>query len=109
MEAGRLTHKGKAAVIEDAFADFPTKGSSAKNSPASTPAASTLVTPAGSKVATPAGSGDEEGKEGSPLNPAKKRKKLTRNQLKAQEERRRQRKLQWLITGGPKPDDTDSD
>ncbi|KAF7376297.1 hypothetical protein MSAN_00045100 [Mycena sanguinolenta] len=38
-----------------------------------------------------------------------KKKKLTRNQLKAQEERRRLRKLAWLTHGGPKPEDTDSD
>ena len=41
--------------------------------------------------------------------PVKKKKKLTRNQLKAQKERRRVRKLNWLTFGGPKPEDTDSD
>jgi len=39
----------------------------------------------------------------------RKKKKLTRNQMKAQEERRRLRKLRWLSDGGPKPEDTDSD
>ena len=38
--------------------------------------------------------------------PGVKKKKLTRNQLKAQEERRRQRKLALLQFGGPKPEDT---
>ena len=39
----------------------------------------------------------------------KKKKKMTRNQIKAQEERRKARKLNWLAFGGPKPEDTDSD
>ena len=56
--------------------------------------------------ATPAGSGAENGKEGAPV---VRKKKQTRNQMKAQEERRRLRKLHWLTHGGPKPDDTDDD
>ena len=35
--------------------------------------------------------------------------KAQRKQLKAQEERRRLRKLAWLTHGGPKPEDTDED
>lgn len=38
-----------------------------------------------------------------------KKKKKTRNELKKQEERRRARHLKWLIEGGEKEPDTDSD
>ena len=106
-----MTHKGKTAVIEDAFAD----GKTPKGSGANTPARSRLQTPAGSRLQTPAGStagtpaaSDAEAGTGAAV-PVKKKKKLTRNQIKAQEERRRLRKLHWLTFGGPKPEDTDSD
>ena len=99
-----MTHQGKTAVVEDAFADV----KSPKGSGTNTPVRSRLQTPAGSTNATPAGSGAEDkGTPGTP--PVRKKKKLTRNQMKAQEERRRIRKLNWLTFGGPKPDDTDSD
>lgn len=94
-----MTHKGKTAVVEDAFADGKL-----------TPARSRMHTPVGSAAPTPAGSGAEDSKPGSGAStPAIKRRKKTRNQLKAQEERRRLRKLAWLTHGGPKPEDTDSD
>ncbi|KAI9349463.1 P-loop containing nucleoside triphosphate hydrolase protein [Zopfochytrium polystomum] len=38
-----------------------------------------------------------------------KKKKLTRNQIKERDARRRERHLKWLIEGGPRPADTDSD
>jgi elongation factor 3 len=100
---GRMTHKGKAAVVEDAFADFKSPRGSGSN----TPARSRVQSPAASASATPAASGAED--KGVPSVPRVKKKKLTRNQLKAQEERRRLRKLNWLQQGGPKPEDTDED
>jgi elongation factor 3 len=102
MEAGHLTHKGKVAVVEDAFLD----SKSAKGSGANTPAVrSRIHSPLQSAAATPAGSGVEDGS--APAAPViKKKKKMTRNQLKAQEERRRLRKLRWLSEGGPRPEDT---
>ncbi|KAI0823669.1 P-loop containing nucleoside triphosphate hydrolase protein [Trametes gibbosa] len=100
VDAGRMTHKGKAAIVEDPLAVKSPKGSGA-NTPAK------ARTPLASAAATPAGSGTEDKANGSL--PAKKKKKLTRNQMKAQEERRRIRKLNWLAFGGPKPEDTDSD
>jgi elongation factor 3 len=103
VEAGRLTHQGKAAIVEDAFLDK--KSASGGN----TPVRSRLQTPAASNAATPAGSGAEDGVATAAAPVPKKKKKLTRNQLKAQEERRRLRKLKWLTEGGPKPEDTDSD
>ncbi|KAI0374012.1 hypothetical protein BV20DRAFT_961931 [Pilatotrama ljubarskyi] len=102
VDQGRLTQKGKAAIIEDPLAIKSPKGSGAN-----TPAKS--MTPAVSTNATPAGSGAEDKPNGTATPPIKKKKKLTRNQIKAQEERRRIRKLNWLTFGGPKPDDTDSD
>ncbi|KAI0780034.1 P-loop containing nucleoside triphosphate hydrolase protein [Fomes fomentarius] len=105
IDQGKMTHKGKIAVVEDAFAVKSPKGSGSN-----TPALSRTQTPAVSTNATPAGSGAEDNaaKGASPA-PGRKKKKLTRNQVKAQEERRRIRKLNWLTFGGPKPEDTDSD
>ncbi|TFK44422.1 P-loop containing nucleoside triphosphate hydrolase protein [Crucibulum laeve] len=101
VDAGKLIQQGKAAVVEDAFLD----AKSPKGSGANTPARSRLQTPVASAHGTPVASGDEGGAK--PV--VRKKKKMTRNQVKAQEERRRLRKLQWLTTGGPKPEDTDSD
>ena len=102
---GRMTHKGKAAVVEDAFIG----AKSPKGSGSNTPVRSRMQSPAVSAAATPAASGAED--KGTPTVPvpAGKKKKLTRNQLKAQEERRRLRKLHWLQFGGRKPEDTDDD
>jgi elongation factor 3 len=97
-----MKHQGKASVVEDAFDIKSPKGSGTH-----TPVRSRLQTPIASAAATPVASGAEDGLSPKPL--IKKKKKLTRNQLKAQEERRRLRKLQWLTVGGPKPEDTDSD
>jgi len=103
-----MTHKGKVAVVDDAFLDKPGKWSTGVNTPAGD---SRSQTPAAS---TPAASGDERSKPGSGAGtPAsgvvKKKKKPTRNQLKGQAERRKARQLHWLTFGGPKPEDTDSD
>ena len=100
VEAGRVAHKGKKSVVEDPLGDK-------RGSGANTPIRSRLHTPIVSASVTPAGSGAETGKEGTSA--VKKKKKLTRNQMKAQEERRRLRKLHWLTHGGPKPEDTDED
>jgi elongation factor 3 len=99
VEGGRVTHKGKKPLIEDAFGGK-------RGSGANTPMRSRAQTPTISANVTPAGSGAENGREGLPM---VKKKKLTRNQIKAQEERRRLRKNEWLIRGGPKPEDTDED
>ncbi|THH07494.1 hypothetical protein EW145_g3336 [Phellinidium pouzarii] len=102
VEAGRMTSKGKSAVVEEAFADV----KSPKGSGANTPARSRAQTPAASAKGSPAVSGTESN---SPSGLVKKKKKKTRNQLKAQEERRRIRKVNWLAFGGERPEDTDSD
>ncbi|THH31808.1 hypothetical protein EUX98_g2391 [Antrodiella citrinella] len=104
VDAGRVTHRGKAAVVEDAFAD----AKSPKGSGNNTPARSRMQSPAVSVHGTPAGSGAED-KGGASTPPGRKKKKLTRNQQKVVEERRKARLLNWLTFGGPKPEDTDSD
>lgn len=98
-----MVHKGKSAVVEDAFAD----AKSPKGSGANTPLRSRNQTPVASTNATPAASGTEGDARSAQF--PKKKKKMTRNQIKAQEERRRIRKVNWLAFGGPKPEDTDSD
>jgi elongation factor 3 len=102
VDNGRITHQGKAAVIEDSFLD----AKSTKGSGFNTPVRSRLQTPIASTAGTPVVSGTEDGG----VKPViKKKKKMTRNQMKAQEERRRLRKLRWLSEGGTKPEDTESD
>ncbi|KAF9469882.1 P-loop containing nucleoside triphosphate hydrolase protein [Collybia nuda] len=103
VEGGRMKHQGKVAVVEDTFLD----ARSPKGSGTNTPVRSRLQTPVASTTGTPVGSGEENA--GNPKATIKRKKKLTRNQQKAQEERRRLRKLHWLTVGGPKPEDTDSD
>jgi elongation factor 3 len=103
ISEGRMTHKGKAAVIEDAFIGAKSPRGSGYN----TPVRSRVQSPAASAAATPVASGAED--KGAPAVPGVKKKKLTRNQMKVQEERRRLRKLHWLQFGGPKPEDTDDD
>jgi elongation factor 3 len=106
IEAGRMTHKGKSAVVEDILGD----AKSPKGSGANTPVRSRVTSPVVSNAATPVVSGAEEGAGGAANAVAvMKKKKVTRNQLKVREERRRLRKLAWLTHGGPKPEDTDSD
>ncbi|OBZ68188.1 mRNA export factor elf1 [Grifola frondosa] len=104
VDAGRMTHKGKVAVVEDPLAVKSPKGSGSN-----TPIRSRVQTPAASTHGTPAVSGAEDTPAAGATLPVKKKKKLTRNQVKAQEERRRVRKFNWLAFGGPKPEDTDSD
>lgn len=99
IDKGRLAHKGKVAIIEDAFMDSRSKPGSVRNS--------VVPTPVVSVGATPNVSSDEKEKGGrsglasgtaSPRPRGKK--KMTRNQLKAREERRKARKLHWLTFGG---------
>jgi elongation factor 3 len=105
VDAGRLTHIGKKALVEDAFAD----GGSAQTSAAPSAIPSRIGSRAGSKAsstnASPAGSDDES----SVKTKTPKKKKKTRNEIKAQEVRRAQRKLKWLNYGGEREPDTESD
>ena len=88
------------AIIEDSFADTkPSKPGSLRNS--------AMPTPVASARATPNVSGDEREKgggsglvSGTASPKSKGKKKMTRNQIKAREERRKARKLHWLTFGG---------
>ncbi len=103
VDNGELTHKGKVAIVEDAF-DEPSRPSSRTTSKAGTPRTATSIagTPGTSAAPSAANSGAEDAGESLAklaLKP-KKKKKMTRNEMKAQEERRRLRKLNWLTYGG---------
>ncbi|KAK0569483.1 [NU+] prion formation protein 1 [Tilletia horrida] len=125
VDNGILTNKSKVDLANGNFADVDDGGNStpgiaspAPNGGASTPAitpasrlASAAATPSGSASGTPAGSGDEGGDDMSKLKAGKlgKKKKLTRNEKKAQEERRRLRLNNWLQYGGEREPDTDDE
>ena len=82
---GRLTHKGHLAVSLDRFDDSPRPGSSVASSNVSSAAGSASASAANSEA------------EGGDLKfRAKKKKKLTRAQLKERETRRRLRHIEWL-------------
>lgn len=100
VEAGHITHRGK-GFVEDAPLARAFQASGVK-----TPVGSRLQSPVPSSAGTPVASGDETSML---QKPGSKKKKMTRNQLKAQEERRRLRKLRWLSEGGPRPEDTEEE
>lgn len=110
VDAGRLTHKGKAAIVDEAFEEKP--GSRATSRLASRNA-SKANSPAGSAPGSAANSGDERelGADGLPI-PVVKKKKMTRKQLKDREERRRLRTVRFLsnsLAGAKRESDTESD
>ncbi|WWD02682.1 hypothetical protein V865_000723 [Kwoniella europaea PYCC6329] len=112
VDNGELTHKGKVAIVEDAF-DNPSNPTSRATSKAGTPRVAGSATPT-TGANTPAGSaapsGTDEIVDGvAKIMMKKKKKKMTRNELKAQEERRRLRKLNWLTYGGEREPDTDDE
>ncbi|KAF2262314.1 elongation factor 3 [Lojkania enalia] len=98
---GRVTHKGHLAVSMDRFEDS-RPGSSLASSNVSSANPSTTGTPVMSEA---------EGKKDDMKFKAKKKKKLTRAQLKEREVRRRLRYIDWLNSpkGTPKPEDTDDE
>lgn len=123
VEGGRIVDKKKTMLATEHF------GAAGDDDGASTPGVSTPGGPStplpGSKVAsritskagtpatsnsnTPAGS-DAEDQDMSKLKAAKgKKKKMTRNEKKAQEERRRLRMIKWLNEGGEKPTNSDEE
>lgn len=100
---GRLTHRGHLAVALDRF-DTP-GGSTNASSAASSMGNSPMASAAASAV-------NSEAEEGGALKfKAKKKKKMTRAQMKEREVRRRLRHIEWLNSpkGTPKPPDTDDE
>lgn len=104
VEAGRLTQKGHLAINMDRFEESSRPGSSLASSAV---ASSNVSSAMSSANGTPAGSGDE----GEMKFKAKKKKKMTRQQMKDREVRRRLRHIEWLNSpkGTPHPPDTDDD
>jgi len=109
VDAGRLTQKGHLAVNLDRFEDSPRPGSSLASSAIASP--SNVSSAAPSTDGTPAGSAQVSDAEGDMKFKAKKKKKLTRQQVKDREVRRRLRHIEWLNSpkGTPHPPDTDDD
>lgn len=108
VDNGELTHKGKVAIVEDAF-DDPSRPTSRTTSKAGTPRmgnGSRIGTPADSANASAATSANNSGAEDDVANGLgrltlkPKKKKPTRNDIKAAEARRAKRKLDWLTYGG---------
>jgi elongation factor 3 len=110
VEAGRLTHRAHLGIAMDRFEDA---ASSGVPSPApGTP--SGMLTPnllSGQGTPSLAGSAVNSDVEGDMKFRAKKKKKLTRAQLKEREVRRRLRHIEWLNSpkGTPHPPDTDDE
>ena len=99
---GRIVSRTSGSVASDRFED------SAASSPK--PASTAVNSTATSAAPSTTNSGAEDG--GGELQfKAKKKKKLTRAQLKERDARRRLRHLEWLSTpkGTPKPPDTDDE
>lgn len=108
VDAGRLTQKGHLAVNMDRFEDSSRPGSSAVSSAV---ASSNVSSAAPSTNGTPSASAQVSEAEGDMKFKAKKKKKLTRQQMKDREVRRRLRHIEWLNSakGTPHPPDTDDE
>lgn len=109
---GRVAHRGHAAVALDRFEDSSKPGSavaSGINSPALT------QSQGGSVVSSAVNSGAEDNGTGvtgeSMKFRARKKKKMTKKELKEREVRRRLRHIEWLNSpkGTPRPPDTDDE
>ena len=114
VDAGILTHKGKAGVVEDAFDGTDSRAGSRTASRLASRNASKTNSPASSAAPSAANSDAEDGKtaEGSIPMPIVNKKKLTRKQQKDKEERSRQRTLAFLsnsIPGAVREPDTDEE
>lgn len=123
VDDGRLTNKTKATLLDENFGDVnvddnastpgvdsPAVGTPAPGSRVASRLTSKTGTPVSSAVATPIGSDAEDDQDMSKLKAAKgKKKKMTRNEKKAQEERRRLRLNRWLQYGGEREPDTEDD
>lgn len=115
---GRMTHKSAIGVSADRFetpAAAATDGTSAGSAtPKTGKDGSSSTVPSSSVVSSNAPSAAVSGEEDNSGNlkfKAKKKKKLTRAQLKEREVRRRLRHIEWLNTpkGTPRPPDTDDE
>lgn len=107
---GQIVRRTNNAISLDRFEDSTSNSPAQPSSTAATTAAnSTVTSAAASAAASAANSGAED--QGELKFKAKKKKKLTRAQLKERETRRRLRHLNWLQSpkGTPRPPDTDDE
>ncbi|BFZ56701.1 [NU+] prion formation protein 1 [Savitreella phatthalungensis] len=116
IEAGRVTAKDKLSVDSGKFEDASatTVADSVVASIAGTPLASAGVSRAGSGTSTPVNVVEDNGGQiggAKALAKMGKKKRLTRNEKKEQEARRRLRHIEWLSApqGTPYPPNSDSD
>lgn len=108
---GRMTHRGASVANLASFEDGSRPGSAMGFAAASSTVASTVASSNVSSAVT-SGVEDNKGHDDSPMNfKAKKKKKMTKKQLKEREVRRRLRHIDWLNSpkGTPKPLDTDDE
>ena len=100
VSEGRVIQKGHLAVMADRFED---------SRPSSGAGSSVVSSATASAAPSAVNSGAEDG--GDMKFRAKKKKKLTRNQVKEREVRRKLRHIEWLNSpkGTPHPPDTDDD
>ncbi|KAL8295949.1 hypothetical protein RB597_009027 [Gaeumannomyces tritici] len=110
VDAGRVAHRGYAAVSLDRFEDSVSRPGSGLNSGVATPsgAASSVVS---SAVNSTVNSGVEDNADGELKFRARKKKKMTKKEVKEREVRRRLRHIEWLNSpkGTPHPLDTDDE
>ena len=105
VENGRIVSKQRTDIASGNFAD-----ASQTSTPAGTEPNSAAPSAPGSAAPSAPQSGDENDEEDmSKLKAKKGKKKLTRNEKKAQEERRRLRLSRWLMYGGEREPDTDDE
>lgn len=105
---GRVTHKGFLAVAADRFEDLSLSASSPR--PGSSLASSSAVSSA--DVSAVNSGAEDAAHHGADMTfRARKKKKLTRNQLKEREVRRKLRHIEWLNSppGTKHPPDTDDE
>ncbi|KAK3372224.1 P-loop containing nucleoside triphosphate hydrolase protein [Podospora didyma] len=107
---GRVTHKGQSSASASAFEDSKPASAitSAINSGLNTPALSSVVS---SAVNSAVNSGAEDNPGEDMKFRARKKKKLTKKDLKERDVRRRLRHIEWLNSpkGTPHPPDTDDE
>ena len=103
---GRVTHKGHLAVSMDRFED--SRPGSSLSSAVGTPKGGSSNVSSAVPSANVSGAEDNGGEL---KFKAKKKKKMTRGQLKERETRRKLRHIEWLNTpkGTPHPPDTDDE
>ncbi len=110
VAGGRVMHKGHLAVHADRFEDIAgSGGGSGMSSAVGSAVASSAVS---SATASAVNSGAEDaGGDSMKFKARKKKTKLTRNQLKERDVRRKLRHIEWLNSpaGTPRPADTDDE